>query len=717
MQPVSEKKLTEVKTLFSVIHTGISQVYIYTCDTSATYSGYYGYSRENATFNNVYINASLSYRLDCEYAQYKKFVKFLNSTIDEVPKKLFDTFQSLTNVILSNCDIQQINRYSMERATYLQQLDLSLNALEEVKSYAFTGASSLVTLNLSNNRITTIEPTAFYTLPALQILYLNGNKLRLLDSSLFSQLVALRHLFLNKNELEVIEGKPFEANTKLQYLRLQDNRISVVDDTVFDTSSLLTVSLSNNSLKKLNLQNARMKTVLVSNNSLEELYLSPWIETLMAENNRITQIRGDRSANMSIELLKLENNSLSSIEAINWMRSLKVLDLTNNKLGSLAIDSFAKLTKLEQLRLERTDVTGLQHGTFAQQELLQWLDLSNNNLDQFDLDILTSSTQLKTLYLDGNRLKSIDYKNMKKIFPELVELGLVDNLWNCSFLTNIVRYCNEHGIKLIKGDTTEEVQKQTNVKGIYCYDEKNPIRHWNTTVQHLLGANASETDVLQTMLQSVLDDVQRFSKDHSTAVNKTDKLEATILDLTRRQISLDSALVDLRKSLLDLRLSLLSNRTNTSAVGTEELQRMINSVNNLTLEKQHLSEERLELKINTQSYRVDQALEATKDNRDKVTAFGMRLEEWIGSMLSPLGRGAGLVGADKQQQIQHVESGSSAGGASSGLLVAVLVMVCLMTGVFVYSLLRSKFRRLHSVERRRYANRDSSLSTIVDNDI
>ncbi|XP_058119837.1 toll-like receptor 6 [Anopheles ziemanni] len=698
--------------LISAIDTGISQSYVYTCD-NPSYSGYYG---ENATFSNVYINASLSYRFSCEYGQYKKLAKFLNSTFDEVPKKLFDTFQGLTNAILSNCNIQQINRYSMEHAAFLQLLDLSLNALEEVKSYAFSGASALVTLNLSNNRITTIEPTAFYTMPALQILYLQGNKLRLLDGALFSNLVALRYLFLNKNELEVIDGKPFEANTKLQYLRLHDNRISVVGDDVFNTGSLLLVSLSNNKLKKLNLQNARVTTVLVSNNSLEELYLSPWIETLMADNNQITQILGDRSANMSIETLKLENNSLSSIEMINWMRSLKILDLTNNKLGSLAIDSFAKLTKLEQLRLERTDVTGLQHGTFAQQELLQWLDLSNNNLDQFDLDILTSSTHLKTLFLDGNRLKSIEYKSLKTMFPELVELGLVDNLWNCTFLTNIVRYCNEHGIKLIKGDTTEEVQKQTNVKGIYCYDEKNPIRNWNTTVQHLLGANASESDVLQTMLQSVLDDVQRFSKDHTAAVNKMDKLEGTILDLTRRQISLDSSLVELRKSLLDMRLSLLSNRTNMSAVGAEELQRMINSVNNLTLEKQRLSEERLELKINTQSFRVDQALEVAKESRDKVTNLAKRLEEWFGSMSLPLGRG-GLVGADKQQQMQYVESASSAGDASTGLLVAVLVLVCIMTGVSVFSLLRSKIRRLHSVERRRYVNRDSSLSTIVDNDI
>ncbi|XP_058119851.1 carboxypeptidase N subunit 2-like [Anopheles ziemanni] len=604
----------------------------------------------------------------------------------------------------------------MEHAAFLQLLDLSLNALEEVKSYAFSGASALVTLNLSNNRITTIEPTAFYTMPALQILYLQGNKLRLLDGALFSKLDDLRYLFLNNNELEVIDGKPFEANTELQYLHLNDNRISVVGDDVFNTGSLLLVSMSNNKLKKLNLQSARVTTVLVSNNSLEELYLSPWIETLMADNNQITQILGDRSANMSIETLKLENNSLSSIEMINWMRSLKILDLTNNKLGSLAIDSFAKLTKLEQLRLERTDVTGLQHGTFAQQELLQWLGLSNNNLDQFDLDILTSSTHLKTLFLDGNRLKSIEYKSLKTMFPELVELGLVDNLWNCTFLTNIVRYCNEHGIKLIKGDTTEEVQKQTNVKGIYCYDEKNPIRNWNTTVQHLLGANASESDVLQTMLQSVLDDVQRFSKDHTAAVNKMDKLEGTILDLTRRQISLDSSLVELRKSLLDMRLSLLSNRTNMSAVGAEELQRMINSVNNLTLEKQRLSEERLELKINTQSFRVDQALEVAKESRDKVTNLAKRLEEWFGSMSLPLGRG-GLVGADKQQQMQYVESASSAGDASTGLLVAVLVLVCIMTGVSVFSLLRSKIRRLHSVERRRYVNRDSSLSTIVDNDI
>ncbi|WP_215897080.1 hypothetical protein, partial [Acinetobacter baumannii] len=86
---------------------------------------------------------------------------------------------------------------------------------------------------------------------------------------------------------------------------------------------------------------------------------------------------------------------------------------------------------------------------------------------------------------------------MKKMFPALTKLGLVDNRWNCTFLSNIVRYCNENGIQLVKGKPSEEVLKQPNVEGIFCYDEKNQIRHWNKTVEHLLSSNVSETGAVQ----------------------------------------------------------------------------------------------------------------------------------------------------------------------------------------------------------------------------
>uniref|UniRef100_A0A182JKX0 Uncharacterized protein n=1 Tax=Anopheles atroparvus TaxID=41427 RepID=A0A182JKX0_ANOAO len=697
--------------LFYVIDTGMSQSVEYSCDGDS--DGYYHRYEPSITFSNVFINSSISYSFNCAGSDQRTTISFINSTLDDVPKKLFDTFRNLKDATLSNCNIQNINGYSMERASSLQILDISKNALQEVKSYAFTGADNLVNLNLALNRISTIDPTAFHLLPKLQILNLERNKLRMLDGALFTKLVEIRFVMLNHNELELIEEGLFQENTKLRYILLHNNRISVFDEMALGTNRPYLLTLWNNRLTKLNLRNSSVEAVQVRNNSLEEVYLSPWIEQLYAENNKISQIQADRSNLISIKTLSLKNNSISTLEMVSWMQTLEVLDLTGNKLGSLSIDSFAKLTNLQQLRLERTGITNLQHGTFAQQEKLLWLDLSYNNLDKIDLDILTSSTLLEELYLDGNRLKSIEYGNMKKMFPALTKLGLVDNRWNCTFLSNIVRYCNENGIQLIKGEPSEEVLKQPNVEGIFCYDEKNPIRHWNTTVEHLLSSNVSETGALQAMFQSVLDDVQRFGEGHSDVVDRTDKLEGTLSDLTRRQMSLENDLFHLHTYLIDLRVRLLLNRTNTSSVRTDELRRMIDSVNNLTLEKQHLSEERLELKINTLSFRVDQALETAKTNSDKLAVLGKRVEDWIGSMLSP-GGGVGLFTADKHQpQLLQSKAESSGGSALTGLLVAVLVMVCLLTGVIVFALLRNS-RRSYGTERRRYTNRDSSLTTIVD---
>ncbi|XP_053673563.1 protein artichoke-like [Anopheles nili] len=659
----------------------------------------------------------------CEYATQKQLIVVTNSSLAEVPKKLFDTFSNANNVTLSGCGIKHINRYCLDQASRLQTLNLSSNFLEELPGFAFSGANSLRTLDLAWNNISIIDPTAFNTLTELVVLNLSGNRLRQLDGNVFAKLKALNKIFLGSNELQVIERDLFRNNARLEIILLHQNLISIVEEGAFATNRttqptalLELISLNYNNITMLNLENVKVKRLWVSNNTLERVYLSRWIETMYADNNRISSIQIDSPVEMQLRTLGLRNNSITSFDTIGQLASLKELDLTDNTLGPLSLTSLAKLSNLERLVLERTFISNLQHGTFSQQTKLTYLDLSYNNLDRFDLDILISSTELRQLFLDGNRLKALEFEHLKRIFPSLVNVGLTDNNFNCSYLSKIIRHCNENAIVLFQPSDSSNVLDRTNVKGMYCYDDKNPLRNLNGTVHQLTHHLLNDSfDDLQAMLQSVLDDVRRFSENHASASNKTSQLESTVNDLTQNQFILQKDLNSLRQSLFEVRLALLSNRTNGSTtVGNDELRRMIETANNLTLDKQELSAKTLEFKIYEQSFKVDKALELARENAERLTMLGKRVEQWIGNIV-----GSGGPGLFAQPSNERQHSGgydSTARDNGNGLIVAVLVMVCLVMVVLVYALFRANRRSLDIV-RKRYTHRDSSMTTMVENDI
>ncbi|XP_052892098.1 leucine-rich repeat-containing G-protein coupled receptor 5-like [Anopheles moucheti] len=689
----------------------------YSCEKQDYYS-------TTAIFYNMTIEASTIPRFKCDSYYGLTIISFKNCTVEELPKQLFDSFNSIHIANLTRSGIKYVNRYSLERAISLQILDLSWNALSELTANCFAGASQVTKLVLSYNSISSIDAMAFNSLVNLNFLLLTGNKLRLLHSTVFKSLVALQTIYLDSNELQVIERNLFSNNGQLQNIILKNNRISVVEEGAFTTdkpSNLSILSLSNNNLTKLNLSGVKVKKVYASNNKLEEIYLSSSIELVHARNNTISNILMDNSSKMDLTTLDLDNNSITSFESINHLTSLVNLFLSNNRIGPVNLTSFAKLTKLEQLGLERTHISNLQHGTFAQQESLKWLDLSYNNLDRFDFDILTSSTALEKIFLDGNRLKSLDFQYLRKTFPSLVKIGLSDNNWNCTYLIKLVRYCTEHSIALFKSQSS--VLNQTNVKGIYCYDDKNPLANLNTTMQqmqilhpHLNGS--TEDGALQSLLQSVLEDVRRFSDSNADVANQTTKLDGAVYDLTKNQFALQKDLNGLRQSLFEIRLALMSNRTNGSAgVNNDELRRMIETANNLTLDKQELSAKTLEFKVYEQTFKVDKALELAKENSDKIALLAKGKQQCNNNVADF--SGVSLMAQDRQQQqhlLQPSAAHASGGSGDHGLIVTLVVMMCLMMGVIVFGVFKFN-RRLFNVERNRYANRDSSLATIIHDQI
>uniref|UniRef100_A0A182NVR4 Leucine rich immune protein (TM) n=1 Tax=Anopheles dirus TaxID=7168 RepID=A0A182NVR4_9DIPT len=656
---------------------------------------YDSYSSSLAVFKNVKVQSSDSPTFTCSLKFALQNVTFTNASLAQVPKSLFDTHTSLSNVNLTSSGIKNINRYSLQNAKQLSDLDLSHNELQELTGYCFSGANALTFLYLSHNIIRTIDNTAFSSLTQLLFLNLNHNMLRVLDSNVFAMLGSLKYLYLSSNELQTVQKGLFSKNTNLDTIDLSRNNISTVEAGALvigasgkSTNVLSYLSLSSNNLSTLNLVDVKVKTLMVYFNVLKEISISPWIEEIDADYNCISLIvLTNASTDMRLHTLRLESNSIASLESIGQLQSLKHLDLSNNQMRPLNLTSFTKLTNLERLELRRTSISNLRHGTFAQQKSLKWLDISYNKLEQFDFDILNFSTNLEKIFLDGNRLKSIEFAQLKRTFPSLNQIGVEDNNWNCSHLIKLVRYCNDSSIDLFK--LTSVIRYQTNVEGIYCYDDRDSQAIAINTQQQMeikpYLSNTSTHDGLQAMQTSVPD---------ALPANQSFRLDGALYDLMKNMSTLQKDLSGLRQSMFEMRLALLSNRTNASADAVNvELRRIIETANNLTLDKHEL-----EFKIYQQTLKVEMALNIAKEGRQGN-------HSGVGIELAALARQLG--------EVQPNAEGSSHG---VGLIIAVLVMNCLLMGVFVFVLLKT-YRQPFSVARMHYIPSDGCVTTILDNDV
>lgn len=495
------------------------------CDEIKAISYYERYYGTKCTIGDISADSSSTFVIrtanNFEYSKTIQEVEITRSKLYDMPREIFGTFQFLKKVQANGCGIEDVNKYNFNYASALLELRMRSNKLRKLPNSVFSSITTLTTLDLSANEISEIEKSAFASLESLEYLTLTGNQLVSIDETVFKDLTNLISIRLDSNKLQTIDENLFAGNANLSEIRMDSNEIAIINGDVFGKLKRLKIlNLASNRLLNIDVSSTNLERLWVPYNKLRTIIVNKNLKVLNAPYNELEAI--NFTGNTELVELKLRQNLISNFSAFSGLTKLEVLDLSYNPIGDLKISSFARMADLVKLNLECTNITSesLTFGTFAHNANLSQLDISYNQLKRLDFNIFTSTLQLSHLKIDGNNLTEIPYENIKSNFPKFSLISFVDNDWNCTYLSTMIKHLRSAHV-IVYVFMKFRVYDEMNVDGIRCHNNKTEHSYWHTSIVHRDDASgesdgdtasspASPLSAVQTNLTRIWDTISEL---------------------------------------------------------------------------------------------------------------------------------------------------------------------------------------------------------------
>ncbi|XP_066277285.1 uncharacterized protein [Branchiostoma lanceolatum] len=259
-------------------------------------------------------------------------------------------------------------------------------------------SSSVVVLDLAHNRLFFLTRDSFSGLARLKVLSLSYNQIRTIEHGSFSDLSELSELYLDHNGISSIANGFFTGLSWLENVGLSFNRIAYIEDSALDEvgTTLKQLELGNNYLGRL-LSLEKSYRIFQQLENLTHLDLS---------NNGIYDFRSD--------VLRSQSNIWSMNLSGNALRDKSLFIEVQNVHNHSG----------EFMYVQRTSVF---HGSSS----LKSLDISHNRF-QLCCEAYNGLTNLAYLDLRSNDVSYIEPENITKALPNLNELHLRGNPFDCS---------------------------------------------------------------------------------------------------------------------------------------------------------------------------------------------------------------------------------------------------------------------------------------------
>lgn len=310
-----------------------------------------------------------------------------------------------------------VNNVTFPPLLDLRHLAIRRCGVTKIARLAFVSLGALQVLRLSDNLISDLALGSFEGLNYVREIVLDGNRLFHLPEGLFRGL-DLDLLDLSNNLFAQIPGDSF-TDSSVRSLNLNLNSLTFVEESVFDSlrTSLRELTLS------YNRSPLRLHPASISRLNLSRLYIthSQINDTSFLINSTLLEV--DISGNvpstssvfwstlrmLNTEILYAKNLSLDSlpVDSLTSLNSLKVLDLSENRLSIARPEVFWTTTQLRSLNLAYNSIGRLGRDFSSYLRNLESLNLSGNALRHLYDESLTEMTRLKILDLRGNRLQFV----------------------------------------------------------------------------------------------------------------------------------------------------------------------------------------------------------------------------------------------------------------------------------------------------------------------
>uniref|UniRef100_A0A1I8P0K1 LRRCT domain-containing protein n=1 Tax=Stomoxys calcitrans TaxID=35570 RepID=A0A1I8P0K1_STOCA len=300
---------------------------------------------------------------------------------------------SIQRLVIKNNKIKTIDS-SIQFYAELTFLDLSSNHLMNIPQRTFAYQRKLQEVHLQYNKIGQISNKTLIGLSAVTVLNLRGNQISELHQGTFAPLAKIEELNLGENRIGYIDPKAFDGLSQLRILYLDDNALTSVPDPIHFQAMPM----------------------------LAELFLGT--NALMTVPSAAFQdLKG-------LTRLNLKGAGLRNIshDSFLGLESLRIVDLSDNRLPRVPTNSLSQLSRLEELFLGQNDFEAILEGAFVGLKQLKRLEITGAlRLKRVMNGAFSSNTNLEYLNLASNKMLNEVQEGALSGLPHLRYVNLKAN--------------------------------------------------------------------------------------------------------------------------------------------------------------------------------------------------------------------------------------------------------------------------------------------------
>ncbi|XP_060758146.1 toll-like receptor 5 [Neoarius graeffei] len=307
-----------------------------------------------------------------------------------------NTFIDLSESGIKALDLSSASIFALKNSVFyympdLLEISLAVNLINQIERDAFYGLDSLRMLNLSHNLLDKIDSGTFQNLKSLETLDLSNNNIRMFLSESFQGLPNLAQLFLSENSLQSVHGL---ANLpKLKGLDLASNKITSLNGLSSQARNTTIIDLQYNKLSNVE----TYYIILVAFPNIEKIYLGGNMFSWCLLNAKYSVSPLNNVQILDLHMTGLQNlwSQVQCLDMFDHLHQLQGLSLHTNYMQSLPENIFKGLTSLHYLDLSINSLTYIPNGIFPKS--LKILNLAYNNLGSVDPQAFSTLTLISFL--------------------------------------------------------------------------------------------------------------------------------------------------------------------------------------------------------------------------------------------------------------------------------------------------------------------------------